>query len=522
MPAPYLKIGGNLIDDAILSIVEVTQELNHHWWCTIECRQTEDKRFPAEASLGQDVQVLTHDDEGGEHVIFDGFVLDVELTYEIWGSYTAHLVAVTRSYRMDLTPRQMYFEDATISDVAGTLAGLTGVEVEVNVPAKQPLNYVQWGETDFKYLNRLADDHGGWMRPTPGGLEISNAFAGGPTVHWREEEGLLSFRIRGTMSPPTFNGAHYDFHVMESQTYAGVAGSPAFFGSMSEMVSAVQAQSANLPAGYAYQRSRCVTLDDYSALLSKESARSLGRSVLAYGESREQLLKAGDTIEIDAADPAFDAIGTYGVIKVVHRWTSNGYLNDFVCTPWQNYTNPEAPSVRAWNGLVSARVVEHADPKLMGRIKIQYIWQEDTVTHWARMMTPHSGYDRGQMFMPEIGDEVVVAFEDGDPERPIVIGCLWNGVDQAPREEFWGGDIEPNDVKRIVTKSGHRFQMIDKEGKESIVLATPKYLKVSLIETTDETGRSMIMLHSENGDIMLSAPNGRVHIHSRFFSREVD
>jgi type VI secretion system secreted protein VgrG len=125
------------------------------------------------------------------------------------------------------------------------------------------------------------------------------------------------------------------------------------------------------------------------------------------------------------------------------------------------------------------------------------------------------------MFMPEEGDEVVVAFEDGDPERPMVIGCLWNGVDKAPRQEFWGGELQDNDVKRIVTKSGHRMQFVDKKGKESIVLATPKHLKLSLIETTDETGRSMLTLHSENGDIFLSAPNGRIHFHSKFFSREV-
>ena len=519
MAAPHLKIGGNLVEDAILSFVEVTQELNHHWWCTIQCRQTEDKRFPAESFLGKDVQILAYDEENEvDAVIFDGFVLDVELTYELWGSYTAQLIAVTRSYRTDLTPRQMYFEESTLADVAGTLAGLSNVDITVNVSSKKALNYVQWGESDFRFLNRLADDHAAWMRPTPSGLEINNAFTAGPTLKWREENGLLKFKTRGTLSPPAFDGAHYDFHAMESSTYSGVTGSPSFYSSIGDMVSAVKSASQKLPPGYAFQRSRCATLNDYSALLAKESTRALGRSVVAHGESRDRRVKAGDTIVIDGT---LDAHGTYGVTKAVHRWTSNGYMNEFVCTPWQNYMSPEPPAMRVWNGLVSARVVEHADPKLMGRVRIQYIWQENTVTYWARMMTPHSGSDRGQMFMPEIGDEVVVAFEDGDPERPIVIGCLWNGVDQAPRDEFWGGDVEPNNVKRIVTKSGHRLQMIDQPGKESIVLATPKHLKVSLIETTDETGRSMLTLHSENGDIFLSAPNGRVHVHSKFFSREV-
>jgi type VI secretion system secreted protein VgrG len=92
------------------------------------------------------------------------------------------------------------------------------------------------------------------------------------------------------------------------------------------------------------------------------------------------------------------------------------------------------------------------------------------------------------MFMPEVGDEVVVVLEDRDPERPVILGCVWNGVDRAPRQEFWGGELESNDVKRIVTKSGHRIQMVDKEGKKSIAIATPKFLKLSMIEKTDETG----------------------------------
>jgi Type VI secretion system/phage-baseplate injector OB domain len=81
-------------------------------------------------------------------------------------------------------------------------------------------------------------------------------------------------------------------------------------------------------------------------------------------------------------------------------------------------------------------------------------------TSWARMMTPHAGADRGFLFLPEIGDEVLIAFEDGNPERPIILGSLWNAVDQAPREEFWGEDIAPNEVKRepnSPTSSSARF-----------------------------------------------------------------
>jgi uncharacterized protein involved in type VI secretion and phage assembly len=370
----------------------------------------------------------------------------------------------------------------------------------------------------------LSDDHGCWIRPTAQGIEILDKFqeSDAITLSWRQESenALRGFSVKGALAPPAFSGAYYDFHQMRSKVYTSVSDEPEFYDSSPKFVGAAKTGSGKLPAAYMHQRYRSVTLDDYEGLLKKESVRSIGSTVTASGESINSQVRPGNTVVIDGID-GVDTKGTYGVTHVLHQWDITGYTNQFTCTPWKNYTDPNPPVMKPWFGVVPARVVENNDPKKMGRIKIQHFWQEDGPTYWARMMTPHAGADRGFMFMPEAGDEVVVAFEDGDPERPVVLGCRWNGVDQAPREEFWGGELEKNDVKRIVTKSGHRIQLVDKQGKESIVIATPQRLKISLIEKADETGRSMILLHSEDGDMFLSAPNGRIHLRSKFFSKEV-
>jgi len=519
MSAAHLKVGGDLLKDAILVSAEISQQLNHHWWCKIECRQPEGTKLPVQDYLGQDIQLFAYDENGAESIVFDGFVLDVELVYEVWGSYTAHLVAVTRSYKMDLTPRKAYYLEKTLEQVAKELAAHAKLQSSVKGPSRKALHYVQWGESDFDFLVRLADDYGCWLRPTAKGFEIFNAFQDGAKLKWRTEHGLLKFGIRGRLSQPSFNGAHYDHHQMKSDVYKEVSGEPQFYDTISSLVGAVKKQSKKImPPGYAPQRARVMALDDYKEVLKKESVRSIGGSIVCHGESRSHQLLPGNTVKIE---DDLEAQGTYGVTKVVHRWTPTGYVNEFWCTPWKNYVNPDPPAPQAWYGLVPARVVEHNDPKKMGRIRVQYYWQEDGPAHWARMLTPHAGADRGFMFMPEVGDEVVVGFEDGDPERPVVMGCVWNGVDQAPRMEFWGGELEQNDVKRIMTKSGHRLQFVDKEGKESIVMATPKQMKLSMIESTDETGRPMLTLHSEDGDIFLSAPNGRIHMLCKYYSREV-
>ena len=526
MPAAYLKITGSdavnqAFEDAILESVELEQELNQHWWCTIEWRNTEDKRIPIEDLIGDDFQVQCYDQDGTEIDVFDGFVLDAELICEPSGSFTARVQAVTYSYCMEVTPRAAYYVNkdlkGIVDDLVSNNSWVLSDDVKVNATSASTFNYVQWGESDWKFLNRIVDDHEAWIRPSGGAFEISNAFTDGSKLQWRTEDGLLSFKIKATINPTSLGGAHYQA-TMHSKTYQDVSDNADFYDSLKTVVAKTKDAAASVPGGYIYQRSRIVALDDFENLLKKEARRGQGKSVSAHGESRNPNLKPGDTVDIDGND---DIKGTYGLTRVVHRWSPFGYTNEFSCTPWKKYTNPQAPVARAWPGVINARVVDNTDAWDMGAIKIQYFWQEENQTGWARMITPHAGADRGFLFMPEVGDEVLVSFLDGDVERPIVLGSLWNGVDQAPREDFWGGDMKNNDIKRIVTKSGHRMQFVDKKGKESIVVATPNDLKISLIECASETGRPMITLSSASGDILLSAPNGRIHFCSKFFSREV-
>jgi type VI secretion system secreted protein VgrG len=532
MAANYLnlKVGGQLVKDVLLNHVSVLQELNRHSWCHAQCRHLEDQRMQGgsgdqsiirvEEWLGSDLQVIAIEN-GGEQILFDGFVLEVELVYELSGSYTALIQGVTRSYKMDVTPRHAYYVEKGVNDLAQQLAQNAKLKAKTKCKDRRPLNYVQWGESDFEFLRRVVDDHGAWMRPTSEGIEIYDDFQDGTKVKWQrasEENALLSFSLKGRLSPPSFDGAHYHFHEMKSKTYKAVSEEAQFFDSARHLVNAAKKGSQDtLPSGYLHRRARVVTLDDYEKLLKKESVRSIGSSVTGSGGSQNRELLPGNQMQIEGTP---DSDGTYGVTHVAHSWDPAGYSNQFTCTPWKHYTDPNPPEMKPWYGLVPARVVEHNDPKKMGRIKVQYFWQEDHTAHWARMLTPHAGHNRGFMFMPEEGDEVVVSFEDGDPERPLVLGSVWNGGDPAPRAEFWGGELEENDIKRIVTKSGHRIQFVDKKGKESIVIATPTRLKISLIEKTDENGRSVITMHSEDGDIYLSAPNGQIHLRSKHFTRE--
>lgn len=137
-----------------------------------------------------------------------------------------------------------------------------------------------------------------------------------------------------------------------------------------------------------------------------------------------------------------------------------------------------------------AEVVSVNDPDGMNRVEVSLFTttgpdgQEGTL--WARVATAFAGADRGAFFIPDVGDEVLVTFVNGDPRYPIVIGSLWNGRDAAP--ETLGGSGEEVDRWSFVGKAGTRIAIVE-ESQPTIHLETPGGVKAKL---TDEGGKMTI------------------------------
>jgi uncharacterized protein involved in type VI secretion and phage assembly len=105
-------------------------------------------------------------------------------------------------------------------------------------------------------------------------------------------------------------------------------------------------------------------------------------------------------------------------------------------------------------GVVIAIVREVEDPLHMGRVKVNFPWMdEDHISDWIRIATLYGGAGKGSYFIPDPGDEVLVAFEHGNPRVPIVIGSMWNGKDQPP--------TEPVRERRLQSRNGHCIRMLD-------------------------------------------------------------
>ncbi len=166
----------------------------------------------------------------------------------------------------------------------------------------------------------------------------------------------------------------------------------------------------------------------------------------------------------------------------------------------QNQWDERVPSGLGgiWHGVVPATVLDIRDPDSQGRIKIALPWSPDSggarYEAWARMATLFAGPESGSWFIPYVGDEVLVAFEHGDPRRPYVLGGLWNGSDAPPESMDGGGQ---NVKKTIKSRNGIVITMEDQQGQEKLFLETPGGQSITLkdgpgtIEVVDANGNSV-------------------------------
>jgi uncharacterized protein involved in type VI secretion and phage assembly len=158
-------------------------------------------------------------------------------------------------------------------------------------------------------------------------------------------------------------------------------------------------------------------------------------------------------------------------------------------------------------GVVVGLVTNNQDPDGLGRVKVKFPWLSDEdESHWARVAAPMAGNDRGAYFLPEVEDEVLVAFEHGDPRFPYVVGALWNGKDVPPAKN----DDGKNNVRDIKSRSGHVIRLTDEDGKEKIEIVD-KSEKNSLVV---DTAANTITITSDK-DIVLSASKGAIKLDAK-------
>src|SRR4029453_3336292 len=164
-----------------------------------------------------------------------------------------------------------------------------------------------------------------------------------------------------------------------------------------------------------------------------------------------------------------------------------------------------------------ARVVNINDPEGLNRVQVRLIAfdaiSDQDAPLWARVVAPFAGQNRGTFFMPDVDDEVLVLFTNGDTRFPLVIGGLWNGAATAP------ADLAPeaNRYKRIRSKNGITITLDDQQGQETLTMETPGGQRITLkdgpgaVTCEDSNGNSIKM---ESAGITIQA-RAKVKVRAR-------
>ena len=205
--------------------------------------------------------------------------------------------------------------------------------------------------------------------------------------------------------------------------------------------------------------------------------------------------------------------GNYVVTRVTHSIGEGGYQTSFEVNGGTSFTGRDptraggaAGRAGGGGGVVIGIVHETKDPDGLGRVQVRLPGVTDeAIPHWARVAVPMAGAERGVFFLPEKEDEVLVAFEHGDPARPYVLGALWNGRDKPPETNADG----ENHLRLIKTRSGHLLRFDDKDGAEKIELIDASGNSSLVIDTAAETvtitAAKDVVIKADDGTITLQA-----------------
>jgi uncharacterized protein involved in type VI secretion and phage assembly len=191
-------------------------------------------------------------------------------------------------------------------------------------------------------------------------------------------------------------------------------------------------------------------------------------------------LVAGVQVELKFLGTKYS--GKYYVTSATHIYNSAGYETHFTVSgrypqsfnELLNGNSTEKLEPWAIHGVVIGLVTNVKDPDNLGRVKVTFPWLDDpsngNESNWARIASPMAGKERGFFFLPEVNDEVLVAFEHGNPNHPYIVGVLWNGKDKPPEANSVAHTGEGTIHRMLVTRSGHKVIFDDSNSKKSVTI----------------------------------------------------
>jgi type VI secretion system secreted protein VgrG len=433
--------------------------------------------------------------------VFNGIITQANLKRVNGAAGAIHINGYSPTIALESLPVSKSFSNKSSSDIIQEiLQDYTRIQLRptINLNNNPTLPFtVQYNESDFAFLRRMAQKKGEWLYFN--GEELIFGKPKSNTITLEYGRSLHSFDIEMNAKPLKFEYMGYDASSAETQSanssqinYQSTGYSKEAFDASNKLF---QKSGDTLYSNPIEEGNSFGQLNEEVTIQMQAMAANL---IFAKGESDETGLRIGDVIVINesgfsATGNPQDAVkeqnyGSYIITTLSHHCEEAGqYKNSFTAVPESSKTPPYG-DVHAIPIATTqpAKVTDNNDPAGLGRVQVQMEWQKANSenTPWIRMTNPHAGGGKGMYFIPEIGEEVLVGFEGGNAEKPYVLGAMYNGSESSSYS------TAGNDQKVIQTRSGTKIIMNDAIGSVFI---------------EDPSGNTWMM--DGKGNISVNAPN---------------
>ncbi len=516
----YLKIDGTDAPEEMtdnLIYIEVADSLNLADMFTIHLRDPNLKWIDSDTfALGKSVEISTRGDSGQMKLI-TGEITSVETRFATGAGATLVVRGYDQSHRLNRGKQSKTFVQMTDSDMATKIARETGLKVEVE-PTREVYEYVlQDNQTNLEFLQGRARRIGYRVFVEEGTLYFKPApqsAAEMPVLEWGVN--LKSVETRLTTSQQVKEVIVRGWSPKGKKEIVGRATRAQETPEVGETKQGGElAERAFGSAGAEVIVNQPVSTQAEADALAQSVCDEIdGDFIQAEGIcGGNPNVQAGQLVELKGLSTRFS--GRYRVTHALHRYDAQGYATHFTISG--RHANTLVEILKSGNGskghsVVVGIVTNNQDPEEQGRVKVKFPWLADQIeSQWARLASPMAGKDRGMFFLPEVDDEVVIAFEQGDMNHPYVLGALWNGVDKAPEANSDG----KNNIRKITSRSGHEIIFNDDSTtrKEKVEIHTKAGHQILLddsagqekLEIKDKTGNNVIKMDSVQNSIDISS-----------------
>ncbi|PDS23250.1 type VI secretion system Vgr family protein, partial [Flavobacterium branchiophilum] len=448
-----------------------------------------------------------------KHNDFLGIITNIQYTQEL--GHVGNQIVLTgysKTILLESGQKLHSWEDTTLQDMIREVIKQGADEQlqnDIQPEFTHKIDYqTQYAETDFQYIQRLAKTYNEWLFYDGEKLFFGKPKKEGKRVKLTYNKDLYNLNISVQATASQFSGFTYNEtynKLYKAQTQDKVEGLPMLGNQAFDA-------SERLYSTPSFEYGRIPTGDEafLETLLKKRQEAAMADANYITATSSNNHLRIGTIVEIEstqALSPAealakglnqnqvhykTEGIGTYIITEITHKATDIGeYENSFKALPAFIKKLPEPQIAFPKAETQQAKVIDNADPKNQGRIRVKMLWQQtkNLRTPWLRVMTPDAGTsgevskNRGMVFIPEVGDHVMLGFRYNDPNRPFVMGSLFNGTTGA------GGQSQ-NHLKSIFTRGGSTITF--NELDNSILVKDP-------------SGNTWFM--DGKGNISVTAPN---------------